>query len=127
MKTCLISNEGSHDPPLHYMRVDGFGCLVDLHGIRISAVDPSSLTDPAIRRVEWGPLVANGQMTEAGQIVRADGLAQTFHEKSLLNNYLYAFADAKAKILADRAQIAEQVSLAVLREKDGKLRWVYAG
>jgi hypothetical protein len=104
MKTCLISNEGGHDPPLHRMVVDGFGCLVDLKGIRISAVDPSSLGDPSIRRVEWGPVVRqDGSLGEQGVIIRTDGSRQTFFEKHLLNAYVDVFEDQKAKLMADHA------------------------
>jgi hypothetical protein len=102
MKTCLISNEGRHDPPWHRMVVDGFGLLVDLSHVRISAVDPSSLTDPSIKRVEWGPVqLANGETVERGVIVRQDDQAQTFFEKSLLDNYLHLFERQKAKVVSE--------------------------
>jgi hypothetical protein len=70
----LISAEGQHEPEWHYMRIDSHGLLVDLDGIRHSSVDPGSLTDPTIIRVEWGPVIKNGEMAaEAGTITRQDG------------------------------------------------------
>jgi hypothetical protein len=51
------------------MKVDGFRLLVDLAGIRISAVGPASLTDPTIKRVEWGPVqLANGETVAASGV-----------------------------------------------------------
>jgi putative ABC transport system substrate-binding protein len=85
------------------MVVDGFGLLVDLSKVRISAVDPSSLTDPSIKRVEWGPVqLANGETVERGVIVRQDNSGQTFFEKNLLDNYVHLYERQKAKLTGER-------------------------
>src|SRR6266851_274133 len=95
----LISAEGNHEPDLHYMIVDGHGLLVDLDGMQNSAVDPGTLTDPTIRRVEWGPQVVNGEMRECGVITRIDGSRQTFVERELLKPYIARYERRKKELL----------------------------
>lgn len=100
----LISAEGEHSPDWHYVVVDGHGLLVDLDGMQNSAVDPASLTDPTIVRVTWGPTIANGTASEAGEIVRQDGSRQTFFDRELLKPYLAAYQARLAALLAEPEQ-----------------------
>jgi hypothetical protein len=80
-----------------------------------SAVDPGSLTDPTIKRVDWGPVVMNGVMREAGRILRQDGTAQTFFDKNLLTRCLAAFEAKKAQLLADHT--ASELPACISRSK----------
>lgn len=81
----LISAEGEHDPPAHYMQVDNHGLLIDLSRVT------GTLVDPTIRRVEWGPTIIAGESREAGSIYRQDGGRQTFFDVTLLKPYLDAW------------------------------------
>src|SRR6266699_2989643 len=90
----LITAEGKHTanhPFTHRMMVDLRSTLIDFAGMQNSAVDPSSLTDPTVLRVEWGIALENGEMRERGVITRIDGSRQTFFDKNVLAPYLDAF------------------------------------
>lgn len=94
----LISAEGNHEPAgHHYMVVDNHGFLVDLSNVM------GTLTDPTIKRVEWVPTVAAGQVREGGAIVRADGSRQQFWDASLLKPYLDAWTRRRVELAAPSA------------------------
>jgi hypothetical protein len=100
-----ISCEGAHDcadnPNARWhMVVDGHGFLIDLDNVRNSIVDPGSLTDPSVRRVEWGPVRQGGEVREGGVITRQDGSQQTFFDRHLLNPYLALYEKRKAELAA---------------------------
>jgi hypothetical protein len=83
------------------MRVDGVGLLLDLSGMQNSAVDPASLTDPTVKRVEWGQIVHRGSVKECGRIFKQDDGVETFWSPQVLAPYLAAF---KARL----AELTEQ-------------------
>lgn len=95
----LIDASGEHSPDFHYMRVDDHGLLVDLDHVRNSIVDPGTLTDATVVRVEWGPTTIHGRNVEAGRIVRQDGTVQPFFDRNLLRPYLALFEARKAELL----------------------------
>ena len=88
---------GSHTPDLDFMVVDRHGLLLDL-----STVD-GALWDPTITRVDWGPVVVNGEQREGGMVYRQDGGRQPFWDAKALNPYLEAWRAAKAKAEGDQA------------------------
>lgn len=97
----LISAEGDNSPDWHYVVVDGHGLLVDLDGIQNSPVDPTSLADPTIARVTWGPVIRNGEAIEAGEIILVDGSVQTFFDRELLRPYLAAYEARLVEMTAE--------------------------
>ena len=99
----MIDALGQHEPDLHLMIVDNNALLLDLDGLRHSAIDPGSLTDPTVARVTWGPVVRNGSMTEAGEITLVDGTRRTFFDKQLLKPYLAAFEARRAEVEREQA------------------------
>ena len=99
MKTMLINAPDEHNPGMHYMVVDNHGLLVDLRNMRNSAVDPSSLTDPTVAQVTWGPSIRDGEMSESGTVTLVDGTRRTFFDKVLLRPYLAAFEARRRDLL----------------------------
>lgn len=89
----LISAEGQHDPPWHYVAVDDVGLLVDLSGVS------GTLHDPSILRVQWGPADA---ARESGTILRRGGTVQVFFDRGLLDPYVAAWR-ARRQALAGQA------------------------
>lgn len=109
----LITAEGKHTanhPFTHRMVVDLRSTLIDFTGMQNSAVDPSSLTDPTVKCVTWGPAVENGVAFERGVIERVDGHKTTFPDKNILTPYLDAFEQRMFDLAHEQAhfEIAQQ-------------------
>ena len=85
---------------LPFMVVDRHGVLVDLSKVQ------GTLVDPTIARVEWGPVVANGQQRDGGVIVRTDGSKQAFWDARVLAPYVKAWKLMTGELNAATDQVA---------------------
>lgn len=109
----LITAEGKHEadhPFTHRMEVNGRSLLIDFTGMQNSAVDPSSLTDPSVLRVEWGPTIINAEAREAGTIIRRDGSRQTFFDRNVLAPYLDAFEQRSFELAYEQAEFEQRAA-----------------
>lgn len=89
----LISAEGAHEPPHHYMAVDNHGFLIDLSQVA------GSLVDPTITKVEWGTRVLGTEVRDGGVIIRKDGSNRVFWDRAALEPYLKAWRAKRDELL----------------------------